>query len=123
VSDAGLTLTEAAKRLGIARAEPGRWLRAWLLRREAELGVPLLLRVGRGRRRPTYRVSLDTIRLRCPDLASGTVARAVNAGLGDRLRALEREVQSQREDLDELAAQVAALTLAVRRLGETSRRR
>src|SRR5690606_7209672 len=66
------TIGEALMRPAYAAAllgfRSGRALRRYVLERERETGAAILVRVGQGRSRPTYRVSLARLRQHCPEL-------------------------------------------------------
>ena len=108
-----LSLREAAEHLRIESKHPAQWLRRYLLRREEEIGRPVLVRVGRGQQRPTYRVSIAKLRLTCPELfdTRDQLERAVR-GLGG---ALGKRLDSISEAVDEQAASMAALAEGARK--------
>jgi hypothetical protein len=99
-----MTLSEAAGRLGITGPWAAQYLRRLLLERERLTGARLLIRVGNGERRPTYRVNLGVLRRACPELFSPTdeIARA----LRDVLTGVRTELVGIRETVEELDARI-----------------
>lgn len=114
-----LTLTEAAQRLGRDDAYGGQWLRRELLAREARTSTRLLVRVGRGTQRPTYRVNLALLRVHCPDLFDqrDQVAKVLEGRViaGNRL---ERKVDGMSDLLEEVRATVQHVHATVRLLAQ-----
>lgn len=95
-----VSIPVAAQTMGV----DARWLRRLILRRERELGQRILVRVGEGQRRTSYRVSLSTLRRAEPALFNqrDEVAEAVRksmvaftselSALGDQIESLEANV-------------------------------
>lgn len=107
VTERLLTLTEAAKRLGREDPYAGQWLRRELLARESRTSTRLMVRVGRGTRRPTYRVNLALLRVHCADLFDqrDQVAKVLEGRVVAGTR-LERKVDSMVDMLEEVRATV-----------------
>jgi hypothetical protein len=113
-------VAEAARELRIEARDPARWLRRYLRQRERELGAELLVRVGQGRRRPTYRVAWRRVQVACPELFRGRDP--VLAALDESRRQvgrLERRLEALEERLIETKATLLAgmreVALEVRR--------
>lgn len=109
-----MTLQSAAEQLKIESKDPARWLRRYLVARERETGREILVRVGKGEQRPTYRVSLARLRLVCPELFDDgldQVERAVRTLVGS----IGRRLDEIGEAVDEQAANTAVLAEATRR--------
>lgn len=100
------TIGEALMRPAYAAAllgfRSGRALRRYVLERERETGAAILVRVGQGRSRPTYRVSLARLRQHCPELFPelGELARG--------LRELLERTRRMHELLEDVVANDAA---------------
>lgn len=110
-----VTLAQAAEHVG----RPHQWLRRHLLAHERRTGHVVLVRVGDGARRPTYRVHLGRLRIACPELfdVRDPLAAAIrdSAIVGrDRLSRLD-------ERLDEVDSKLTSISVAVRRLSGTPR--
>lgn len=104
-------LAEAASRLG----RPPQWLRRYVLAQEEKTGLTILVRVGRGRKRPTYRVHLGRLRLACPELfdVRDPIAAALQeSAIIGRARMLELE-----KIVEEIDCKIGVLTEAIRRIG------
>lgn len=94
------------------RKERARWLRTYLRRAEERTGRQLLVRIGRGTRRPTYRVDMAEVRRSCPELL-----RPADRDLVDRaLRDVHRVLADMDERLDEIEQRQVALAEAYQRL-------
>lgn len=63
-----MTISEAAEELGLRQKRPALWLRRHLLRKERELGWNILVRIGDGKSRQVYKVTMAGLRLSCPEL-------------------------------------------------------
>ena len=110
-----LTISEAVDALDVPTVErPARWLRRHLQRAEERTGRTLLVRIGSGRRRPTYRVDLEAVRLACPELFS--VRDPIARVLQGCAVAGREELAALRERMDELGARQAAIAGAIRRI-------
>lgn len=115
MGDELLTVREAVERLDVPQVKDRpRWLRGHLRDAETRTGRVLLVRVGDGCRRPTYRVDMEAVRLTCPELISTTDALA-RALRGCAVTGRE-ELASMREYLDETNEKIAALATAMQRL-------
>jgi hypothetical protein len=101
-----LTLDEAAERMGIARPRAGRWLKLVVLRREKDIGRPILVRRRQDGIRARYLVNMASLRRWCPDLfdtrdevlkAASALTSSTNRRLetiDDRLDQLESNLKS-----------------------------
>lgn len=106
-----LTIGEASKRLRLEDTyeDPERWLRRHLRRREVELKMRLLVQVGEGAKRPTYRVRESMLALACPELYDPH--ERVAAMVASRSVKIERRiatVESMVEDVQSTVAGIAA---------------
>ncbi len=110
-------LAEAAERVG----RPVWWLRRYLHEHERRTGHAVLIRVGTGEKRPTYRVHMGRLRVTCPELfdTRDKIASALrdNAIVG---REALTELLERVEDID---AKLGVLAEAVRRLVQQPVRR
>lgn len=107
------TVSEVTRRLGIAERRDidhesaTRWLRRHLKRRQQQTGKRILVLVGEGSTRPTYRVDMELLEIACPELFStrSELARALRscAIVG------QRELRTQGELLEELVEKVNLL--------------
>lgn len=111
-----LSVAEASEVLDVPmgiRDRP-RWLRRHLKRRERETGRALLVRVGEGTARATYRVDMDAVRVYCPELVSSTdkLAKALRgcAIVG------QRALLDQTEAIADIVERLAILTETLRRI-------
>lgn len=103
-----VSLAQAAERIG----RPHQWLRRHLLTYERRTGHSVLVRVGDGDRRPTYRVNLGRLRIVCPELFDkrDPIAAALreSAIVGrDRLERIE-------DRIDEVDSKLASISVALR---------
>lgn len=108
-----VSIREAAEEIGVKSKHPAQWLRRYLLAREEELGRTILVPVGKGKRRPTYRVSIARLRLVCPELFDA------RDQLERTLRGLATPIKKQLDELkdavDEQGARLAILAESGRR--------
>lgn len=110
-----LSMAEAAERIGLDRPHAAQWLRRYLLALEEDGGRPVLVRVGRGKRRPTYRVSLVQLRRRCPELFDGRDE--IDRALRGLVTSIGRRLETITESVDEQSTRLSMLTEATRRRG------
>ena len=103
----------AAERIG----RPPQWLRRRLLAHERRTGHTVLIRVGEGRKRPTYNVEMGQLRIMCPELFDkrDPIATALHSAA-----IVGRRIEGRIEDLEATTAELAA---AVRRLSAAQSRR
>jgi hypothetical protein len=121
VSKPLVTIARAAEGLGLEGPHAAQWLRRYVLQRERELGKEILERVGSGRRRPTYRVNMVSLKRACPELFDSRDGfdRALRGLVG----ALGGRVDQVLEAVEEGNALAAANVEALRRFAELVRRR
>lgn len=104
-----VTIAEAATRIG----RPSQWLRRHLLAQEEKTGLTILVRVGAGGKRPTYRVHMGRLRVACPELFDlrDPIATALQeSAIIGRTRLLELE-----KIVEEISCNIAALVEAMRK--------
>jgi hypothetical protein len=115
-----VSITKAAELIG---RDP-QWLRRLLLRRERELGQRLMVRTGEGKKRPTYLVSLSTLRLYEPGLFDKRDD--VQAALKKLVDTFAARVDELEERIDDMQASMGKLGDRVRealdRIGQQPRR-
>ena len=109
-----LTMAEAVHELArvgieIEHRRPDRWLRETLQRRELELRVKLLTRVGSGMKRPTYRIAKANLRLAFPELTESPGDAKLGVILAE-LRKLSRKIEDINEKTDESRLDLNALS-------------
>lgn len=105
-----LTLHEAVELLALAErfADPVRWLRRHLLKIERETRTKLLVRVGQGTKRPTYRVRRNALLVACAEFVDvndhlTAVADARDAKLMKHLHAIDESLGDLRADVVAIA--------------------
>jgi hypothetical protein len=111
-----ISIADAAEAIG----KHPRWLKRLLLRKEREIGQKIMIRVGDGEKRVTYRISLSALREVEPSLfdeATETEVQMREAldGFSERLGALEETVAQMQEMFGELTQTVRN---AVRKYGQ-----
>lgn len=106
-----VSLTQAAKLLGDTGPDAGRRLRRFLRSRERDTGARLLVRVGMGERRPTYRVSLVALRRSCPELFE----QRHRDELAQVAKRVDRHITDVKEAVEDLGAEVGLVAQAIRR--------
>lgn len=104
-------LSVAAERLG----RPHRWLRRHLQAVERTTGKNVL--IPSGLKRPRYYVHMGRLRLVSPQLFD--VRDDIAKGISGWRMEIQRELAALRESLDELGANVAALSVGFRKLRES----
>jgi hypothetical protein len=115
MSRAGLVpVAEAARRLGLTYRRPDLWLRRELQRRERDMRVQILVRIGEGTKRPTYAVNMSRLRAYCPDLLAPGDGFA-NALTGE-VKRMSRKLDGIGDQVDDLTHDVETLAAAVRKL-------
>lgn len=111
-----ISIREAAQHLRLDQRHgrhASQWLRRYLITWERRTGRTVLVPVGDGTKRPTYRVSIARLRLACPELFDqrDRVERAVRGlvgSIGHRLDAID-------EALDEHGSKLAAIAVHARK--------
>jgi hypothetical protein len=120
MADQLLTIAEAAARIGRSR----RWLLRYIHAEERRTGYRILIRVGNGDRRPTYKVNLGQLRAVCPSLfdvrdpLSKALAQRAIVGAG-----MEHKIDEVLEQIAEVDSKVNALAIATRSLLRQRRER
>lgn len=104
-----LTIAEAAEMFGTTQ----RKLRSQLLTRERQTGRSILVRIGEGENRPTYRVSLDALRRTMPELFDRRDE--VQKAARELLRPILARLDSIDERLDEVTRRQAVVVNAIDR--------
>ncbi len=102
-----MSLSAAAEAINVQSARPGRWLREYVQRREEVLGRPILVRVGKGRQRPTFRVNMAELRATCPELFDPR--EPMVEAVRELVMSIRRRDQRIDERLDDLEAMLATL--------------
>lgn len=101
-----LSLSQASRQLGMSGPGAARRLKRLLLTKERRLKRPLMIRTA-GAVRPRYRITMATLRERCPELFSRR----------DRVvESVRGFVEELRDRLDELSARDELLARKLKRL-------
>lgn len=103
-----ITIAAAADRVG----RSSRWLRRHLLAHEKRTGLSLLVRVGAGKKRPTYNVNMGHLRMACPELFD--IRDALAIVLRDNFVIGQKHVIEMKNALDDIRCDVDALNAQIR---------
>lgn len=105
-----VSIAVAAGRIG----RNAQWLRRHVLAHERRTGHSVMIRVGEGRKRPTYKVEMGQLRTMCPELfdSRDPIATALQSAA-----IVGRRIEGR---IEELEVTVAELAGAVRRLSQRS---
>lgn len=96
-----VTIAEAASEVG----KSAQWLRRHLLAFELRSRQPILVRVGTGEKRPTYKVHMGRLRATCPELfdVRDPIAKALHSRMivGNRVAQVQAEHGEILEEMNE----------------------
>lgn len=107
------TISELATRVD----KPAWWVRRRIHERERETGARILVYIGEGRHRPTYRVDLNELRRVAPEFFSRDTE--IAKALAIWRRSIEREIAQLREMIEDSTEQTTVLTEAVRKVSRS----